>query len=192
MDVDLSDMRAGLLLRQRAQVAVRRRKRTACCTSTERASKIWASIFSAYPGRVGVSRTFEGFGQRDEAGDDGVRRSADVPDQDRARPRSSSARAGSRRQLMTGLKKIDGMKIWTSPDPSRSVAVLSFQPGSLDVRKLSLALYQKDQASGARPAAARTGRGSASRRISTTRLRKSTACLARSRATRARACRRIE
>src|SRR5581483_8550140 len=29
-------------------------------------SKIWASIFSAYPGRVGVSRTFEGFGQRDE------------------------------------------------------------------------------------------------------------------------------
>ena len=28
--------------------------------------KIWASIFSAYPGRVGVSRTFEGFGQRDE------------------------------------------------------------------------------------------------------------------------------
>src|SRR4029077_3912709 len=28
--------------------------------------KIWASIFSAYPGRVGVSKTFEGFGQRDE------------------------------------------------------------------------------------------------------------------------------
>ena len=36
------------------------------------------------------------------------------------------------------------MKIWTSPDPTRTVAVLSFQPGNLDVRKLSLALYQKD------------------------------------------------
>ena len=47
--------------------------------------------------------------------------------------------------LMAGLKKIDGVKIWTSPDPSRSVAVLSFQPGNLDVRTLSLALYQKDR-----------------------------------------------
>jgi selenocysteine lyase/cysteine desulfurase len=29
-------------------------------------SKIWASIYSAYPGSVGISKTFEGFGQRDE------------------------------------------------------------------------------------------------------------------------------
>ena len=37
------------------------------------------------------------------------------------------------------------MKIWTSPEPARRVAVLSFQPGNLDVRKLSTALYQKDR-----------------------------------------------
>jgi len=37
------------------------------------------------------------------------------------------------------------VKIWTSPEPSRRLAVLSFQPGSLDVRKLSAALYQKDK-----------------------------------------------
>ena len=47
--------------------------------------------------------------------------------------------------LVAGLSKIDGVKIWTSPDPSRSVAVLSFQPGSLDVRKLSAALYQNER-----------------------------------------------
>ena len=29
--------------------------------------KLWPSIYSAYPGAVGISRTFEGFGQRDEA-----------------------------------------------------------------------------------------------------------------------------
>jgi len=47
--------------------------------------------------------------------------------------------------LIDGLKKVDGVKIWTSPDPSRRAAVLSFQPGNLDVRKLSVALYQKDR-----------------------------------------------
>ena len=47
--------------------------------------------------------------------------------------------------LIEGLRKIDGVKIWTSPEPSRAAAVLSFQPGSLDVRKLSAALYQKER-----------------------------------------------
>ena len=47
--------------------------------------------------------------------------------------------------LIEGIRKIDGAKIWTSPDPSRGVAVLSFQPGNLDSRKLAAALYQKDR-----------------------------------------------
>ena len=47
--------------------------------------------------------------------------------------------------LIDGLKKVDGVKIWTSPDASRRAAVLSFLPGSLDIRKLSTALYQKDR-----------------------------------------------
>ena len=47
--------------------------------------------------------------------------------------------------LIEGLKKLDGVKIWTSPNASLRAAVLSFQPGNLDVRKLSVALYQKDR-----------------------------------------------
>ena len=47
--------------------------------------------------------------------------------------------------LMDGLKKIDGVKLWTHPDPERSWAVISFQPGGLDARKLSDALYEKDR-----------------------------------------------
>ena len=47
--------------------------------------------------------------------------------------------------LIEGLKTIDGVKVWTSPDPSRRAAVLSFQPAGLDPRKLSAALYQKDR-----------------------------------------------
>ena len=47
--------------------------------------------------------------------------------------------------LLAGMRKIDGVKIWTSPEPSRTVAVVSLQPGSLDARKLAAALYQKER-----------------------------------------------
>jgi selenocysteine lyase/cysteine desulfurase len=106
--------------------------------------KIWASIFSAYPGRVGVSRTFEGFGQRDEP--------AMIAFGEALKFQTQIGRAHIEKRsreltqaLIAGLKKIDGVKIWTSPDPSRSAAIVSFQPGNLDVRKLSAALYQKDR-----------------------------------------------
>jgi selenocysteine lyase/cysteine desulfurase len=107
-------------------------------------SKIWASIFSAYPGRVGVSRTFEGFGQRDEPAMIAFGEALKLQTQiGRAQIEKRSRELTT--ALIEGLKKIDGMKIWTSPDPSRRVAVLSFQPGNLDIRKLSAALYQKDR-----------------------------------------------
>ena len=107
-------------------------------------SKIWASIFSAYPGRVGVSRTFEGFGQRDEPAMIAFGEALKLQTQvGRAQIEKRSRELTT--ALIEGLKKVDGVKIWTSPEPSRRLAVLSFQPGSLDVRKLSAALYQKDK-----------------------------------------------
>ena len=30
---------------------------------------------------------------------------------------------------MTELRKIDGVKLWTDPDPARSAAIVIFQPG---------------------------------------------------------------
>ena len=107
-------------------------------------SKIWATIYSAYPGGVGISRTFEGFGQRDEP--------AMIAFGEALKLQTKIGRAVIEKRsralttaLIDGLKKIDGVKIWTSPDASRRAAVLSFQPGNLDVRKLSAALYQKDR-----------------------------------------------
>jgi cysteine desulfurase/selenocysteine lyase len=47
--------------------------------------------------------------------------------------------------LLAGLRKVDGLKIWTSQEASRTAAVVSFQPGNLDVRKLAAALYQKER-----------------------------------------------
>jgi selenocysteine lyase/cysteine desulfurase len=47
--------------------------------------------------------------------------------------------------LIAGLRRIDGVQLWTHPDSSRSGAVVSFRPGSLDVSKLSAALYRNDR-----------------------------------------------
>ena len=91
-----------------------------------------------------MSRTFEGFGQRDEP--------AMIAFGEALKIQSEIGRAQIERRsrelttaLVEGLGKVDGVKIWTSPDPSRRAAVLSFQPGSPDVRKLSAALYQKER-----------------------------------------------
>ena len=48
-------------------------------------------------------------------------------------------------QLVTGLAKLPGVTVWTSPDAERRAAVVSFLPGSLDANKLAAALYTKDR-----------------------------------------------
>src|SRR5262249_35186425 len=91
----------------------------------------------------GVSRTFEGFGQRDEPAMIAFGEALQLQTQiGRAQIEKRSRELTT--ALIEGLKKVDGVKIWTSPDPSRRAAVLSFQPGNLHIRKLSAALYQKD------------------------------------------------
>jgi isopenicillin-N epimerase len=106
--------------------------------------RIWPSIYSAYPGAVGISKTFEAFGQRDEA-------TMIAFDQALAFQTKIGRAAIEKRsrdlsqQLMAGLKKMPDVKLWTNPMPDRSAAVVSFQPGSLDTRKLAAALYEKDR-----------------------------------------------
>jgi selenocysteine lyase/cysteine desulfurase len=106
--------------------------------------KIWATIFSAYPGRVGVSQTFEGFGQRDEpamiAFGEALKLQSEI-----GRGQIEKRARELTQALMTGLKTVNGVKIWTSREPSRAAAIVSIQPGNLDIRKLSAALYQKDR-----------------------------------------------
>ena len=48
-------------------------------------------------------------------------------------------------QLVDGLSKVPGVKMWTAPEADRRVAVVSFQPGSLDAQKLANALYEQDR-----------------------------------------------
>ena len=144
MDVDLSDMQPDFYSGSAHKWPCGPKENGVLYINKASQSKIWASIFSAYPGRVGVSRTFEGFGQRDEPAMIAFGEALKLQTQiGRAQIEKRSRELTT--ALIEGLKKIDGVKIWTSPDPTRRVAVLSFQPGNLDVRKLSTALYQKDR-----------------------------------------------
>ena len=144
LDVDLSDMQPDFYSGSAHKWPCGPKENGVLFINKSAQPKIWASIFSAYPGRVGISKSFEGFGQRDEP--------AMIAFGEALKLQTEIGRAQIERRsreltqaLMAGLKKIDGVKIWTSPEPSRAVAVLSFQPGTLDARKLATALYQKDR-----------------------------------------------
>ena len=102
-------------------------------------SRIHPSVVGVYGGQVGISRTLEANGQRDDASiaavADGLKFQGAIGRQVIERRARQLGQA-----LMDGLKKLPGVRLWTDPDPTRSAAIVIFQPGSLDVRKLGAAL----------------------------------------------------
>jgi selenocysteine lyase/cysteine desulfurase len=106
--------------------------------------RIWPTSYSAYPGAVGISRRLEAFGQRDEA--TMIAFAEALAFQTRVgRPAIEARSKALAQQLLAGLRKIDGFRAFTSPEPDRTGAVVTFAPGALDMRKLVAALYQNDK-----------------------------------------------
>jgi len=144
LDIDLSDIQPDFFSGSAHKWPCGPKENGVLYINKNSQSKIWATIYSAYPGRVGVSRSFEGFGQRDEpamiAFGEALKLQTSI-----GRPQIEKRSRELTTALIDGLKKLDGVKIWTSSNPSLRAAVLSFQPGNLDVRKLGTALYQKDR-----------------------------------------------
>ena len=106
--------------------------------------RIFPTVISLYGGAAAASRRLEANGQRDEAAmiafGEAIALQKEV----------GMARIEARvrtlaRALADGLRKIDGVKVWTSPEPDRAAAIVSFQPASLDIRRLNTALYEKDR-----------------------------------------------
>ena len=106
--------------------------------------KLHPSVVGVYGGAVGISRTFETHGQRDDvaiaAVTDGLKLQASIG---RAVIEARSRQLAQ--ALMERLGRLDGVKLWTSRDPARSAAIVIFQPGSLDPRKLNGALAQNEK-----------------------------------------------
>ena len=106
--------------------------------------RLHPSIISAYPGATGISRTMEAMGQRDEPAIIGFGEALNfqtkigrVAIEERSRSLSQA--------LIDGLRRIEGVEMWTHSDPARSGAVVTFRPGNLDIPKLSAALYRNDR-----------------------------------------------
>lgn len=107
-------------------------------------ASIQPSVISAYPGQTGISRTLEAMGQRDEPAIMGFAEAIRFEEKIGRTVIEKRARELSH-ALIAGLRKIDGVKLWTHTDPSRSGAIVTFLPGSLDIRKLAAALYHNDR-----------------------------------------------
>jgi selenocysteine lyase/cysteine desulfurase len=106
------------------------------------------TVISLYGGAVGVSRRLEANGQRDEAAMIAFGEAIALQKEIGSARIEARVRALSR-ALAVGLRRIDGFKVWTSPEPERAANIVSFQPAALDIRRLNAALYEKDRIIGA-------------------------------------------
>jgi selenocysteine lyase/cysteine desulfurase len=101
--------------------------------------RLHPSIVGLYGGAVGLSRTFEANGQRDDAALAAV--TAALKFQGAIGRAAIDQRARALAQtLMKELQAIPGVQLWTDPAPAHSAAIVIFQPGSADVRQLGPAL----------------------------------------------------
>jgi isopenicillin-N epimerase len=144
LDVNLTDMSPDFYTGSAHKWPCGARECGVLYINTRAHKQIWPSIYSAYPGAVGISRTFESFGQRDEATMIAFRTALEFQTQVGREAIEKRSRALTQ-QLIAGLAKLPEVKVWTSPNPSLNAAVVSFQPGSLNSGKLGQLLYEKDK-----------------------------------------------
>jgi len=143
-DLDLADIQPDFFTGSAHKWPCSARECGVLYINTRAQDRIWPSIYSAYPGAVGISRTFEGFGQRDEATMIAFREALAFQTTVGRAAIEARARALTT-QLVEGLARLPEVKIWTSPQASLRAAVVSFLPGSLDPTRLAARLYEKDR-----------------------------------------------
>ena len=122
----------------------------------EVADRLWPSVYSAYPGRRGLSRTHEGMGQRDEPALRAFGRQIEflngigmVEIEERSRYLASL--------LHDALVELPGIRMWTSPHAERRAAVVTFRPASLDPAEVIAALEEDGIVAAARTGSDRPG-----------------------------------
>lgn len=144
LDVDLSDIQPDFYTGSAHKWPCGAKEAGVLFVNQRSQDKLWPTILSAYTGRVGISRTHEGFGQRDEPAMIGFGEALKL--QTTIGRQAIQKRSQDLAQLiMRELSTIDGVQVWTTRDPALSSAVVSFKPGDLDPRKLSAALYENDR-----------------------------------------------
>lgn len=148
LDVDLSDMQPDFYSGSAHKWPCGPKENGVLYVNARVHDRIKPSIVSLYGGDVGISRTLEACGQRDEAAMIGF--GAALRFQEQIGVAETETRARHLTSLLArGLRAIDGVKVWTHDDPSRSGAIVAFQPAGLDAARLHTALYEREQIVGA-------------------------------------------
>jgi isopenicillin-N epimerase len=144
LDVDLSSMRPDFYTGSFHKWPCGPKETGLLYVNKDVHDRIWPSVISLYAGAVGISQKLEGNGQRDDAKLAAVAEALKF--------QGSIGRAVIERRardlaraLMEGLKRLDGVQMWTHPDPARHAAIVIFRPGTLDPRKLGAALSEKER-----------------------------------------------
>ena len=104
--------------------------------------RLQPSVVGLYGGQVGLSRTFEACGQRDDAGFatvlDALKFQSGI-----GRATIEARSRGLAERLMRGLEALPGVKFWTSTDPTRRAAIVIFQPGKANPAQLGQMLAER-------------------------------------------------
>ena len=106
--------------------------------------RIWPTLIGSRPGAVGVSTTFEAFGQRNEPAMIGFAEALRL--QTRIGRKAIEARSRQfASALNDGFRRMRGVRVWTHPDAARSAAIVAIRPGDLDPDQLVAALYHRER-----------------------------------------------
>jgi selenocysteine lyase/cysteine desulfurase len=144
LDIDLADMQPDFFTGSAHKWPCGPREVGVLYIRKDALPKLSPSIISLYAGATGASTTFEGLGQRDDAA---VMAFGEALKLQNAigRPAVERRSCALAQALIDGLKKIPGVKVWTDADPTRSAAIISFQPGGLNASTLATTLYEKER-----------------------------------------------
>jgi selenocysteine lyase/cysteine desulfurase len=106
--------------------------------------RILPTVYGLYGGAVGISRTLEAMGQRDDARLVALAGAVRFVD-GIGRPAIEARGRELAQALVAGLRKLDGVSFWTDQAPDRSAQIVVFRPGTLDVRRLGAAFVANER-----------------------------------------------
>ncbi|HEY3380889.1 MAG TPA: aminotransferase class V-fold PLP-dependent enzyme [Vicinamibacterales bacterium] len=144
LDIDLSDMQPDFFTGSAHKWPCGPREVGVLYVNRRVQAQLWPSVISLYAGALGISKTHGGLGQRDEAAMIGFAEALRFQTRIGRTVIETRSRLLAQR-LMAQLNEVAGVTLWTSRDPARSAAIVTFKPGHLDPAKLASTLYERER-----------------------------------------------
>ena len=141
MDVDLSDWQPDFFSGSAHKWPCGPKETGVLYVNPRIRDRFWPSVYSAYSGAVGVSRTHEGLGQRDTPALHAF--GLQIAFLDSIGQAEIEARSRElATMLVEELTRLDGVRMWTPLEAERRGAVVTFRPAELEPRRVLVALEE--------------------------------------------------